>query len=305
MRNVLIGSVNSSRIVLEELITCGCAPELVFSLDEGYAQNVSGYYPLHKMAIEHYISYEIFNKISDPCHLEKIKAVQPDYIFVVGLSQLIGTSILEVAKKGVIGLHPAPLPKFRGRAALVWQMLLGVRQSAVSLFFIDANMDSGPVLGQEPFFIGENDYASDVETNCLLALRTVCHRVITQMKEDRLVPVPQNDADATYLMKRIPEDGLIDWNQSIYQIQLLIRAVSHPYPGAFSHYDGIHPVSFWQADILENIQYYGIPGQIVHVTDTYFDVFCIDGLLHVTEYSALRDGRFIVGHKFRNKGEII
>ncbi len=304
MRNVLIGSVNSSRVVLEELIAAGSPPELVFSLDESVSGPVSGYCPIHTLAESHEIPYRKFCKISDPVHIQEIQNIQPDYIFVVGLSQLVGEPILNAAKKGVVGLHPAPLPKFRGRAAMVWQMLLGLRESAISLFLIDEGMDSGPILGQEPFSIGNNDYAEDMERNALEALQRLCRRVLPQMQAGTLCPIPQNENEATYLLKRTPEDGVIDWNQPVADIHRLIRAASRPYPGAFSHYDGKQLVTIWRADMEENTKYIGIPGQIAQLDESGFFVVCKDGLLHVTDYSCEVPFRPLAGHRFRQKGEL-
>lgn len=304
MTSILIGSVNSSQVVLEELIAAGCPPELVFALDEQYSRNVSGYAPIHHVAESYGIPYRTFKKISEPKHIAEIIQIQPDYIFVVGLSQLVGQSIIDAAKKGVVGLHPAPLPRFRGRAAMVWQMLLDVRESAVSLFLIDDGVDSGPILGQEPFSIGEDDYAADMERKCLKALRILCRRVFPAMQTGEIYPIPQCEENATYLLKRGIEDGVIDWNQSVRDIHRLIRAVSHPYPGAFSHYDGRQLVTFWRAEIESNPGFIGFPGQIARKDEHTFSVLCTDGLLHVTDYSCEEPIRLFVGHRFRFKGDV-
>lgn len=304
MKSILIGSVASSRTVLEELIAAGSPPEMVFSLDEAFSEGVSGYAPIHELAAANGIPYRKFRKISEPEHIAIIQDLRPDYIFVVGLSQIVGRPILDAAKKGVVGLHPTPLPKFRGRAAMVWQMLLDVRESAISLFLIDEGMDSGPILGQEAYTIGENDYAEDMEHRCLDALQRLCRRVIPQMQSDTLQPAAQNEAEATYLLKRTPEDGVIDWNLPIKDIHRLIRAVSHPYPGAFSHYDGKQLITIWRAEIEENTKYIGIPGQIAELDSNGFAVVCKDGLLRVTEFSCEEPVKMFVGHKLRQKGDI-
>lgn len=98
IKSVLIGSVLSSRVVLEELIEAGCPPEMVFSLDEAVSVNVSGYYPIHETAQTHGIPWQKFRKIAD--HAEAIAALGADYIFVVGLSQIVGKPILKAAKCG-------------------------------------------------------------------------------------------------------------------------------------------------------------------------------------------------------------
>ena len=206
----------------------------VFSLDESISENVSGYYPIHKTA-EYGISFRKFTKINDDNIVLEIKEIMPDYIFVVGLSQMISKEILNAAVEGVIGLHPAPLPKYRGRAAMVWQMLLKEKISAVSLFFIDEGMDSGDIIIQEPFEIGEYDYAEDLDKKGLIALEKAIKKLAGMILEGNVPRYTQDESKASYLLKRTPEDGEIDWNQSIYDIQLLIRAVSRPYPGAFSY----------------------------------------------------------------------
>lgn len=130
MNSVLIGSVSSSQVVLEELITAGCPPEMIFSLDEAVSANVSGYYPIHETAQAHGIPWRKFRKIGDSEHTRAIAALEPDYIFVVGLSQIVGEPILKAAKKGVVGLHPAPCPSTEvvqpwfGRCCWAWRRAL-------------------------------------------------------------------------------------------------------------------------------------------------------------------------------------
>src|SRR5699024_10571606 len=121
------------------------------------------------------------------------------------------------------------LPKFRGRAAIPWQILLGVRESKCSLFYIDEGTDTGEIIDQETYLIHEDDYAKDVEKSSDTALGKMMERVIPEIKGDTLTSRKQNEDEATYLLKRVPEDGRIDWSQSIEDIHKLIRATSKPY----------------------------------------------------------------------------
>lgn len=299
MKTILIGSVGSSRLILEEMLESNFPIEMVFSLDEKYSNNVSGYYPIHEIAEKHEVSFRKFRKINDPEHISTIKEINPDYIFVIGLSQLVSKNIIEAAKKGVIGYHPTPLPKFRGRAAMAWQILLGVRETKCSLFFIDEGMDSGDIIGQEEYIIQDTDYIADVGVKSKKALKNLTKRVLPQLLDGSIKPIKQNEEEATYLLKRTPEDGLIDWNESVERIQRLIRAVSKPYPGAYSRYDGEQKVIFWKADFIENKKYIGTPGQIAAKTSEYIDIVCNDGLLRVYEYESKADVKLVSGHKFK------
>ena len=299
MKSILIGSVASSRVLLEEMIKIQFPVEMVFSLDEKYAQNVSGYEPIHLLAEKYGIPYKKFCKIRDKENIEIIRKINPDYIFVIGLSQLIPKEIIDLAKKGAVGFHPTPLPKYRGRAALVWQILLGVKRTKCTLFFIDEGVDSGDILGQEEYEIEENDYAIDVRRKLLVAISKLSNRVLNQIMLGTLKPQKQNSEEATYLLMRRPEDGKIDWSKSCKDIYTLIRAVSHPYPGAFGMYDGKNQIIIWRAEILENKKYIGIPGQIAKIEDSFFDILGIDGLIRVTEYENVNNITLRVGHKFK------
>lgn len=299
MKSVLIGSVGSSKQMLEAMLEVGFPISCVFSLDEEVSGNVSGYQPMHRIAEKNGIKYKKFKKINDQENVDLIKEIEPDYIFVIGLSQLVKKEIIDTAKIGVVGFHPTALPKMRGRAANVWQVLLGIHEAKVSLFFIDEGTDSGDILGQEPYLIEDTDYAEDVGRKIDEAAGRLSRRVLRQMMDGTLRPIKQNEEEATYLLRRSPEDGLIDWNDSIDNIHRLIRGVSRPYPGAFGLYDGKHKFIIWRADVYENSKYIGMNGQIAEITDGHIDVVCKDGLLRITEFENVDGVKLFVGHKLR------
>ena len=297
MKTVLIGSVGSTRMVLEAMIEMEFPISHVFSLDEKVSKNVSGYYPIHEIAQKNNIPYTKFIKINDEENIRIIKNIEPDYIFVIGLSQLVKEEIIKSSKYGVIGFHPTPLPKMRGRAANVWQVLLGVHETKCSMFFIDDGIDSGDILGQEDYIIEDSDYAVDVCRKIEAATYRLSKKVFQKILDDTLMPTRQNEEEATYLLKRSPEDGFINWTESINDIHRLIRAVSKPFPGAYGMYDGKHKIVVWKADINKNKKYIGMNGQIAEIGDGYFDVVCKDGLLHVSDYENMDNVKMFVGHK--------
>ena len=299
MKAILIGAVGSTKEVLNAMIEVKFPIVHVFSLDEEVSENVSGYCPIHEIAEDNGITYTKFKRINDKENVELIRSIEPEYIFAVGLSQLVSREIIDCAKIGVVGFHPTPLPKMRGRAANVWQVLLGVHETKCSMFFIDEGTDSGDILGQEEYAIEDTDYAMDVYKKIEDATYRLTKRVLEQILNNTLCPVKQNEEEATYLLKRSPEDGLIDWDEPIKDIHRLIRAVSHPYPGAFGMYEGKHQIIIWRADIMKNTKYIGMNGQIANVSEEGIDVVCRDGLLHITDYENVDNAKIIAGHKLR------
>lgn len=299
MKSVLIGSVGSSREMLEAMIEVDFPISHVFSVDEAYSDKISGYQPIHVIAKKHGIPFTKIHKINDSDNVRIIQEIAPDYIFVIGFSQLVKKDIIDSAKVGVVGFHPTPLPKMRGRAANVWQVLLGVHETKCSTFFIDEGIDSGDILGQEEYVIDDTDYAIDVVRKIDEAAGKLFRKVLKQIMDGTLRPQKQDESEATYLLKRSPEDGLIDWNIPIADIHRLVRAVSRPYPGAFGLYDGKHQFIIWRADVLENNKYVGMNGQIAEIAEDYIDIVCADGLLRVTDYENVDGVKIFVGHKLR------
>lgn len=296
-KTVFIGSVMSSKLALETMIKSGIRVDLVCSLDESASENVSDYYPIHNIAIEHDLEYVTFKKINSEEIISRIKNINPNFIFVIGLSQIISDDILSLAAEYSIGFHPTPLPRYRGRAALPWMILLGEKELKVSIFKLDKGMDSGDIICQYPYYVEDTDYVTDVYDKVCVAMQKGLEECLPSIYSDMVKFVKQNEEEATYLLIRRPEDGLIDWKQSAFDIARLVRAASHPYPGAFTSYKESKFI-IWRAYPIENKRYIGIPGQIAWINDNgEIGVITAEGILVVSDYEY--DGKkLMVGHKF-------
>lgn len=298
-KTVFIGSVISSRYALETLIESGVRLDLVCSLDEEASKNVSDYYPIHKIAEKHHIPFIKFKKINSEEILDEIKKVKPEFIFVIGLSQLVAKELLDIASKYSIGFHPTPLPKQRGRAAIPWQIILGESESKVSLFRLEDEMDSGDIISQQIYKIEENDYAMDVYTKICVAMSAAIKESLPNIYSNSVEFIKQTNTDATFLLVRRPEDGKIDWNLPGKEIETLVRATSKPYPGAFSYYKD-SKVVFWKARLVDNKKYIGMPGQIAWVNESgEIGIVIRDSMLIVTDYEISSNSNSISqGYKF-------
>ena len=299
-RSILIGSVTSTKIVFDEMMRLGCLPEAVFALSAEASKNVSGFFPMGPYAAGQGVESVEFTKINAPEHIDRIKQIAPDFIFVIGLSQLISDEIVTAAKEYCIGLHPTKLPENRGRAAIPWQIILGVRESALTLFKLDSGMDTGDILVQEPYIIQPDDYASDVHERIDTAIAAAAGKALPAIMNGTAAFHKQKDEDATYLLIRRPEDGKIQWTDSPENIHALIRGTSKPYPGAFCYY-GEAKITLWRADLLNDTRFTGLPGQIAMVDgDKNPCVVVGDRLLRFTEYEVEggTTAPFVVGKKF-------
>lgn len=258
---ILIGSVNSSRKTLEKLIAHQLNIVAVLGLHPEAATNVSGYCDLKDLSESNGIPFQYFTKVNDPEIVDFVQSKSPDLVFVVGLSQMIREELLAIPKHGLIGYHPTRLPEGRGRGALAW-IILGKVQGAASFFKMDEGMDSGSIWSQVNYEVQDNDDATSVVHQILKAIEKALDAVLPDLKKGIFITTPQDESKATYLGKRNPEDGIIDWKQSAKSIHQLIRATTKPLPGAYT-YLGTKKVIVWKASIAEITNHLGVVGRIV------------------------------------------
>ena len=293
MKTVFIGSVMLSKAALEALFELNIKMDLVCGLDESASQNVSDYEPIHLLAEKNGAPGVSFKKITELS--EKIAQIKPDFLFVLGVSQIIPKSIIDAAKY-TIGFHPTKLPKYRGRAPVPWMILLGETDPCISLFLIDEGMDSGDILHQEPYHIAPDDHATEVYKAVCESLKLGLKKCVPNLYSGKFKRIPQNHDEATFLLIRRPEDGRIDWGADGREVYNLIRAVAHPYPGAFSTYEG-EKIIFRRASIEENTCVFGIPGQIYKIEKGKVFI-CAKGNKFIVLHEYVPEMNFIVGKKF-------
>lgn len=333
MRIALIGSVSSSKQALESLhendvdVCCamGLSPEVVApevrtpqdrtpqdrapqGKADGDEKNdrrprrvVSDYRDLAPTAEQAGIPYLAFRKVSDPQVEPFLRNHSPDLIWVIGISQLVPDSLINIAPHGGIGFHPTMLPRGRGRAPVAWTILLE-ETPAVSLFFLTDEADAGDLLAQRAVPTSGRDYAADLidRTNDVLA--EVIKDLAPALKSGNLPRTPQDHTKATFYGKRTPADGLILWNGSVSRIHRLIRAASHPYPGAFTSCNGGEQedakLIIWRAETVKaSAPSDGwLPGRIhSRGADDSICVECADGMLRMTDYQCADPARLMPG----------
>lgn len=295
-RIVLAGSVNSSRKTLEKLIEHEMNVVGVLGLHPERSNNVSGYVDLREPAQAQQLPFHYFSNINDQEVVDFLTATQPDLFFVIGLSQLVKEPLLSVPTIGCIGFHPTELPAGRGRGAVAW-LILGKAPGAATFFLMGEDMDDGPILAQQPFDVGLDDYAQDVVDKIVEAIGDCLDGMLPPLKRGQLTPRPQNHARATYLGKRNPEDGLINWLDTAAEIHRLIRATSSPLPGAYTYY-GDQKIVIQRAVIEHERNIQGVAGRILaYDVDKGILVQTGQGLLWLSEVEGLAPAEMRIGKK--------
>jgi len=220
--------------------------------------------------------------VNTPEWRERIAALKPDLILSVYYRHMIGTKILALPPLGAFNMHGSLLPKYRGRAPINWAVLQGEPRIGMTLHRMVKDPDAGAVVDQDGVEIEPRDTAEQAFRKVLPCARRVLDRQIDALLAGTAKETPQDDSQATYFTGRKPEDGRIPWNQTSRQIFNLIRAVTDPYPGAFTDVEGTRLMVWWaELDSTATINRHGKPGEILSVDPLV--VATGDGALELTK----------------------
>ncbi len=180
-----------------------------------------------------------------PAEVERIRRISPDAIFSLYYRDMLKDTVLTLAKRGGFNLHGSLLPRYRGRAPVNWQILHGEKEGGVTLHRMVQRADAGDIVDQEAIPIGPDDTAVDVYRKMLPAAERVLRRSATAVVGGTAARVLQMESKATYHGRRRPEDGRIEWRWMAEDVRNLVRAVTHPYPGAFTFAGSTKVLVWW------------------------------------------------------------
>lgn len=231
-----VGFVTCVRLGLscmEEIYKIGGRIELAITLHDNIAPNKSGRVFLDDFCVTHKIPLNKIKNINEDEAVIAIKQKELDWLFIIGWSQIAKKEVLEAPKSGCLGMHPTLLPEGRGRAAIPWAILKGLKKTGVTLFKLDENVDTGPIIYQEVIEIDERETAETLYEKVITAHKSLIRKVWPDLERGSIRYYSQDDSKATYWPERKPEDGRISFFMQTDEVDRLIRAVTRPYPGAF------------------------------------------------------------------------
>jgi methionyl-tRNA formyltransferase len=220
-------------------------------------------------------------KVGTPEWVGRIAEMRPDLILSVYYRNMISTKVLGLAPLGAFNMHGSLLPRYRGRAPINWAVLNGEPRIGMTLHRMVREPDAGAVVDQEGVDIGPRDTAEEAFRKVLPCARHVLARQIGALLAGTARETPQDASQATYFGGRKPEDGRIDWTRSPLQVFNLVRAVTDPYPGAFSEVGASRLMVWWaEWDSPATRGKAGRPGEVLSTSPLV--VAAGDGALELT-----------------------
>lgn len=232
-----------------------------------------------KLADQNKIPTILDPDLKNPGDLTTIRDLKPDLIFSFYYRNMIPAEVLNLPKLGAYNMHGSLLPKYRGRAPVNWAVLHGEKQTGATLHVMEVKADAGDIIDQEAVPIGPDDTAAEVQARVTQAAVKVLSRQIEPLKNGVASRQVQDASQASYFGRRSPEDGAIDWTKPAEQIHSLVRAVTHPYPGAFGNIRGVK-TTIWKTRLTNRPIVTQKPGDI-RKENGHFYVACGDNWLEI------------------------
>ncbi len=263
MKIVFIGAVKFSESCLKKLISIDSKIVGVCTLEKSSFN--TDHVDLKKICDENSIPAKYMNDIHTKNNIEWIKSLDPDVIFCFGWSKILKKDILNIPPLGVIGYHPAELPKNRGRHPIVWALVLGLSETASTFFFMDENADSGDIISQSKVLIQKNDNAKSLYDKITDAAMRQLEIFVPKLASCEINRTVQNHNNSNLWRKRNFNDGKIDWRMSSSSIYNLVRGLTKPYVGAHFEFLG-NNISVWEVEIIMNNKLNIEPGKVIMVT---------------------------------------
>jgi methionyl-tRNA formyltransferase len=220
------------------------------------------------------IEPDVMENPLDAQSIARVRIAAPDLIFSFYYRRILPEEMLATPRLGAFNMHGSLLPKFRGRAPVNWAVLKGETRTGATLHKMTSRADAGDIVDQEAVEIGPDDTALEVQKRVTTAAVAILARRLEELKSGTARAIAQDDRAASRFGRRRPEDGRIEWIRPAHEIHNLVRAVTHPFPGAYSDLFGAKTY-LWRTRLPGLGAHDTFPGQ-VHVEEGRLFVACGD-----------------------------
>ncbi len=223
---------------LEALLAARTPITGVITLRPELAAQRSGAVDYAPLCVRYGIPLARVGNINEPDGLAALRTLDADVVFVIGWSQILRPAALQLARTGMIGAHASLLPQLRGSAPINWALIRGERQTGNSLIWLAQDVDRGAIIDQTAFCITPYDTCASLYERVAASNRDMLLRLVPRLLAGEHPGRVQPAGDEPVLPRRRPADGRIDWRQPSRAVYDFIRALTRPYPGAFSWLEG-------------------------------------------------------------------
>jgi methionyl-tRNA formyltransferase len=259
VKAVVFGYQEIGYVCLEELLDFDVQVLSLFTHEDDPGEEIWFHRPVIT-AQKHNIPVYTPTTLKDEKWIDLIRDMAPDFIFSFYYRNMIPKRILDIPRVAALNLHGSLLPKFRGRAPANWVLVEGAGETGVTLHEMVEKPDAGDIIAQKKIEIAFEDDVYTLYMKMTGAARQLIKETLPKLADGSFIRTPQTGT-SSYFGGRKPEDGLIIWQKDALSLYNLTRAVTHPYPGAFTWLGG-KKLFIWKSRPEDDTNN-GIPGKVL------------------------------------------
>lgn len=192
--------------------------------------------PVKRYAVEHGLRVLQPAKLKDPGFIEELRSLKADLQIVVAF-RMLPEVVWAMPPRGTFNLHAALLPQYRGAAPINWAIINGDKETGITTFFLDKDIDTGSVIQRVPVPILDTDNAEDVHDKLMTLGASLVVETVDNILADNVRPIPQSELQTDEPLRPAPkifkETCRIDWKQGVKRTYDFVRGLS-PYPAAWT-----------------------------------------------------------------------
>jgi methionyl-tRNA formyltransferase len=215
---------------------------------------------VEKLAAGHGIPLHLTERV-DAQTIDLVKRAEPDVIVVNSWYTWMPPELYNLPPHGTLNLHDSLLPKFTGFSPVLWALISGESEFGLTIHRMDDGLDTGDILIQHSLPIGPGDTGTELVMRAMDLIPGALADALSALESGTAIWRPQNKAERTYFHKRSERDSLIDWSWPAEDLERFVRALSDPYPRAFTFYRGDR-IEVLGARVSEAC-YGGTPGRVI------------------------------------------
>jgi methionyl-tRNA formyltransferase len=259
MKIFFASSSNFGEVALQKMVESGMKPDALITAPDkkqGRGQKIK---PLSiKKKVEE-IGIEVREADNSIEFHRIIESEKPDVVTVAGFKVIIKKETLDIAE--FVNIHPSLLPRYRGATPIQTAILDGVKESGVTIIKMNERIDQGPVIIQEKFIFDNNIKYKEAEEKLAEIGAVLVVKTLSLFMEGKIIPIEQDEEQATYTTLLEKKDGNIDWKKSAVEIERKVRAFN-PWPSTYTTLNG-KMIKIIEAEVQEQTEAgpFGEPGK--------------------------------------------
>lgn len=307
LRIVFMGTPEFAVASLDALVKAGCTIVGVITAPDkpaGRGMEIQQS-AVKKYAVENNLHILQPEKLKNPEFLEELRSLKADLQIVVAF-RMLPEAVWNMPPMGSVNLHGSLLPQYRGAAPINWAVINGEKETGVTTFRLKHEIDTGDILLQQRFPIGENETAGEVHDKMKDIGAQLLVKTIRGLAEGTIQELPQDpgpgirDQKIRHAPKLSTETCRIDFYKKTAEVHDLIRGLS-PFPGAFTSFNG-KTLKIYRTE-KEPGTTSSSPGNFETDKRTFLKFACADGYVQVKELQLegkkkMNVGDFLRGYHF-------